>query len=120
MEKKIISILLFSIFSIVVYINYNSETHLAIWNLIYYMQYYILVAFSMAMIWILFSNLLIRILTVPIVLYYAFHLLISILDIFNQSFSELIYKTNYINYGLSIGMALAIFIIPLTTKNKKE
>jgi len=99
---------------IVTYVNLNDFNYGLInvhfWRLIYYFQYYVLVGFSIVLLWILFSNKVIRILTAPIAVYYLFHLCINYLEIFNPELKDLIYTTKTINYLLSISMAISIVI----------
>lgn len=120
MEKRIISILLLSIFSIVVYINYNNDRFEHLWNLLYYMQYYVLVGFAITMIWILFKGSLIRILTIPIAIYYLFHFTVNVIEIFSPELKERLYTTTLINYILSISLALSLLIIPFLNKLKES
>lgn len=112
MEKKVASVLILSILLLVIFINFNSRMSEHVANTMYYMQYYFIIGFMIILIWVLFSNNLIRILTVPIGVYYLFHLGINIIEIFDPELKAQLYKTKYINYCLSISMALSICIIP--------
>jgi hypothetical protein len=110
MEKRIISILVLSLSAIVFYINFDGKMNEHVNNLIYYCQYYVLVGLLVILLWILFKNIIIRILTIPISIYYAFHFLVQTIEIFSPKFKELIYTTTAINYILSISLGLSMFI----------
>ena len=118
MKGFVISILIFSTLLLVFFVNFNNDINEHVWNLIYYTQYYVLVGFSIVLIWILFSDKLTRILTVPIGLYYIFHLTINIIEIFDQPLKEQLYRTKYINYGLVLGMGFSIIIAYFISSKK--
>lgn len=113
MEKKVIFILILSLFCIVGYINFDNKLSEDVINLIYYCQYYVIVGLLITLLWILFTNKLLRALTCPITVYYIFHFIVNFIEIFNPELKDLIYRTRYINYGLSITLVLALIIIPL-------
>ena len=110
MEKKVIYILVIAILVIVIFINFNNDKFIHIWNLIYYSQYYIIVGLLIWFIWVLFSNKNIRLLTIPIGIYYAFHLVVNTIEIFSPELKDQLYTTKTINYILAISMGLAVFI----------
>lgn len=99
-----------------VYVNFNDKMNIELARLIYYSQYFVLIGFLVAGLWILFKNKIIRCLTFPLVAYYLFHLVIYTSAVIAPEFKEKIYTVKNINYILSISMALSLFIVPLFKK----
>ena len=101
---------------IVCFVNLNETNPL--WDLLYYMQYYIFVIFFIIILW-QFSNLLTRSILIALGFYYGFELSMDILKIINQDLVDQIYTTKTINYILSITCGLSLLILPLINRIKK-
>lgn len=119
MKNFIISILMLSTVCIVLFVNFYNFNHKHIWNLVYYSQYYFIVAGFIVLIWVCFKDMIIRSLTIPIGFYYIFHLIVQTIEIFDPILKQAIYKGKIINYILAIGCGGALLIYPLIIYIKK-
>jgi hypothetical protein len=109
------SILAFSI--IIIFVNFNKETPL--WDLFYYNQSYLFVAFFIILGWKLEQSTLVRSIIIAIGFYYLFELSIDVLRVFSSSLVEKWYTTKVINYILAISCGLSLLIYPFVKRLKK-
>lgn len=119
MKNAITFILILSLVCISLFVNYYNIDSRHVWNLIYYFQYYFIVFGFIILIWMCFDNTLIRSLTIPIGAYYLFHLIVNIIEIFNEPLKKLIYQGKNINYIIGISLCIALIILPLHNIFKK-
>lgn len=102
---------------IVIFVNFNKETHL--WDLFYYIQSYLFVAFFIFLGWKLEQNTIIRSIIITIGVYYSFELFVDILRVFNSNLVEKWYTTKVINYILAMSCSLSLLIYPFIKGLKK-
>ena len=110
-------ILIYTIFSIVIYVNYYRKT--SIWDVFYYSQYYSIVSVVIILAWRKYKDNLTRSLIIGIGFYYGFELVMDMINVFSPDLHELWYKKKYINYVCASGVGLSLLVIPIGKKLKK-
>jgi hypothetical protein len=120
MGNKVINIILIVwLLLIVIFVTNNNPTYQKIWDLGYYLSYYCIVFIAFRLCWLLFYGILTRSLLISVVFYYGYHLIIQVIEVFNQPLKQLLYQGKYINYILGISLGLSILILPLIKTKKK-
>ena len=110
-------ILLYALFSIVIYVNFYEKT--AIWRLVYYSQYYSIVSIVMIFAWKKYRDNLTRSLIIGLGFYYGFELIMDIINVFNPDLHSLWYKKRYINYACASGVGISLLVLPVIKRIKK-
>ena len=112
-------IIIIALLSIVAFVNFYDISKEYVWNPVYYTHYYLIVTIFIGWGWTYFKDILTRSLLVALGFYYAFELLIDIINIIDHDLKVLLYKGKYINYILALSCGCSMLILPIWDKIKK-
>lgn len=118
-EKTICIILAVWVINIVAFVANNNTNFQHVWNLGYYSTYYMIVFIAITLGWNKYKSILAHTLFTVVGFYYAFHLIINFIEIFDPELKKQLYTGKSINYILALGCAWTPVIYPLIIKSKK-
>jgi peptidoglycan/LPS O-acetylase OafA/YrhL len=95
---------------IVVFANLNEDT--PTWDLVYNMQFYLIVSVFLYLGFELCKDILTRSLLFTVGFYYLFELTMDIINIINSDIYYFIYSSRNITYTFTIGFMIALVIFP--------
>ena len=116
MRNVIRGALIIILLVIVIFINLNEEN--SIWDLIYWMKDYVIISVLIYVLWIAFSDIVIRLITVPIGFYYLFELISDIFKIVDADRHQQMYSTTVLNHILGYSLAISIIVGYVISKRK--